>query len=80
MTERPLGERVAALEAVLPEVRQDLKEIRTMLERRLDAHDEELERHDRRLAALERLRWYGAGALSVIAAAAGYVIDWLRGK
>lgn len=76
VTERPLGERVAALEAIVEagfrEVRGDIRELKAVLERRLD--DQE-----RRLSALERWRYYVMGAAAAIGAFVGMAFDWIKG-
>lgn len=77
VTERPLGERVAALEAIVEagfrEVRGDIRELKAVLERRLDGQES-------RLSTLERWRSWLFGAAAVIGALVGAVFDWLRGK
>lgn len=80
MTERPLGERVAAMEALLPEIRDDIRSVRQMLERRLDAHDGDLSDHDARLSRLERWQSWVLGAAAAISLVAGAVGAWWGGQ
>jgi len=72
----PLGERVARLEAVLPEIRDDIKDLKELVADRLEAHE-------MRISTLEKWRSYVAGISAAAGAAAGLVgrsfIDWLRG-
>lgn len=73
----PLGERVARLEAVLPEIRDDLRDLKRLLTRRLDEAEV-------RISALERWRSYVLGIAATVGTLAGLlgrtIVDWLRGN
>lgn len=70
MPDQPLGERVARLEAVLPEIRDELREMRKMLSGRLDEHEQ-------RITSLERWRSWVLGAAATVGAAASYLWRWI---
>ena len=73
----PLGERVARLEAVLPEIRDQLRDLRDLVSQRLDAQDA-------RIGTLERWRSYVLGIAATVGTLAGLlgraIVDWLRGN
>jgi len=73
MPDQPLGERVARLEAILPEIRDELREMRKMLSERLDEHEQ-------RITSLERWRSWVLGAAAAVGAAASYLWRWITAK
>lgn len=73
----PIGERVARLEALLPEIRDELRELRHLLTERVEAAEE-------RINSLERWLSYLLGVGAAIGTAVGLlsrkIMDWLRGN
>ncbi|HEY8415804.1 MAG TPA: hypothetical protein VIK99_08535 [Thermaerobacter sp.] len=67
---QPLGERVAKLEAILPEIRDELREMRVLIGERLDEHED-------RITTLERWRSWVLGAAAAVGAAADAFWRWL---
>ncbi|HEY8342213.1 MAG TPA: hypothetical protein VIK75_04280 [Calditerricola sp.] len=81
MADQPLGERVAKLEAIVPEVRDDLHDLREMLRNELSdlkgMLSERLEDHEKRISALERWRHWVLGAAAAVGVAADAFWRWL---
>jgi len=70
MADQPLGERVAKLEAILPEIRDELREMRVLIGERLDEHEA-------RITTLEKWRSWVLGAAAAVGVAADAFWRWL---
>lgn len=77
MPQRTTEERLAIIETILArmevELTEDIRQLRQMVERRL-------EEHDQRISALERWRLYLLGIWVAVATMAGLVWDWARDR
>ncbi|HEY8414391.1 MAG TPA: hypothetical protein VIK99_01330 [Thermaerobacter sp.] len=77
MSDPPLGERVARVEAMVEVVQTDVREIRDELRDVKKMLSERLDEQEARLATLERWRSWMLGAAATIGVAADAFWRWL---